>query len=133
MGCHRDAIARPRIQFDDLLLLQLVFGPNDRPRVVGCVFQVIDDHTLDFRAKGRHQVRHQIVGKGPFLGDIAHEHGNRAADCLIDIDDENLVVVPNENRAPAAGWQYRAHLHLNHRFVHSPRERYPHGQEKQAA
>jgi len=68
-------------------------------------------------------VAHQIVGQGPFLGDIAHEHRDRAADRLVDVDDENLVVVSEEYRAAAAGRQHRPDLHLDDRLVH-PRKPY---------
>ena len=64
------------------------------------------------------QMRHQIVGERTFFRDVAHEHRDRAADGLIDINDENFVVVPEENRAAAARRQDCPHLHLDHRFVH---------------
>ena len=70
------------------------------------------------RAERSHQMRHQIMGQRPLFRDIAHEHGDRAADRLIDIDNEDLVVVPEENGAPPARRQNRAHLHLDDRLVH---------------
>ena len=36
------------------------------------------------------------------LGDVTHEHGDSAADSLIDVNDEHLLVVAQENSAPAA-------------------------------
>src|SRR5713101_6552476 len=63
-------------------------------------------------------MRHQIVGKGAFLGDLAHEHRDRAAHGLIDINDEHLVVIAEEHCTPAACRQNRPYLHLDHRFVH---------------
>src|SRR3984893_11439564 len=63
-------------------------------------------------------MRHQIVGKGTFLGDLAHEHRDRAAHGLININDEDLVVIAEEHGTPAACRQNRAHLHFDHRFVH---------------
>jgi hypothetical protein len=74
---------------------------------------------------------HQIMGEGTLFGDLTHEHRDRAADRLIDVNDEHLVIIPDENRAPTARRQYCPHLHLNHRFVHS-RERYVRDNEKQA-
>ena len=50
---HGDAIARASIKFDDFFLLQLVLGANNHPRVVGRVFQVIDDNALDLRSQAR--------------------------------------------------------------------------------
>src|SRR5436190_1888259 len=63
-------------------------------------------------------MRHQIVSERTLLGNLAHEHRNRAAHGLIDINDEDFVVVAEENGTPAACRQNRAHLHFDHRFVH---------------
>ena len=63
-------------------------------------------------------MRHQIVSERALLGNLAHEHRNRAADGLIDINDEDFVVVAEEHGTPAACRQNRAHLHFDHRFVH---------------
>src|SRR5205823_3469403 len=60
----------------------------------------------------------QIVSERALLGNLAHEHRNRAADGLIDINDEDFVVVAEEHGTPAACRQNRAHLHFDHRFVH---------------
>ena len=64
-------------------------------------------------------MRHQIMSKRSLLGDVAHEHGDGAANGLIDVDNEHLLIVPKENCAPAAGRQNCPHLHLDHRFVHA--------------
>ena len=56
--------------------------------------------------------------KRALFGDVAHEHGDGAADGLIDIDDEHFLIVPKENGAPAARRQNCPHLDLDHRFVH---------------
>src|SRR5207248_2901181 len=63
-------------------------------------------------------MRHQIVSERTLLGNLAHEHRNRAAHGLIDINDEDFVVVAEEHGTPAACRQNRAHLHFDHRFVH---------------
>ena len=68
--------------------------------------------------EGGHQMTHQVVRQGALFGNVAHEHRDRAADALIDINDEYLVVVPEENSATAARRQNRSHLHLDDRFVH---------------
>ena len=127
---HRDAIARSPIKLDDLFLLQFVFDANDDSRVVGGIFQIIDDDSLDVCAQGRHQMPHQIVGERALLGNLAHEHRDRAAHRLIDINDEHFVVVAEKHRAPAARRQNCPHLHLDHRFVH--RRTLSAGNEKQA-
>jgi hypothetical protein len=61
----------------------------------------------------------KIVGKGALLGNLAHEHRDRASDGLIDINNKHLVGIAQENCTPAAGRQNRTNLHLNHRLVHT--------------
>jgi len=63
-------------------------------------------------------MRHQIVSERALLGNLAHEHRDRAAHRLIDINDEHLVVIAEKHRTPAACRQNRPHLHFDHRFVH---------------
>src|SRR6476660_5459108 len=97
---HGDAIARSSIQLDDLFLLQLVFDLNDDARVVSGVLQIVNDYALDFRAESREQMCHHIMSERTLFGDVTHEHCDSAADGLIDVDDENLLIVAEENRAP---------------------------------
>src|SRR6266567_3179944 len=61
---------------------------------------------------------HQIMGEWALLRDLTHEHGDRAAHRLIDINDEHLVVISDKHCAPTTCRQYCPHLHLDHRFVH---------------
>ena len=63
-------------------------------------------------------MRHQIVSEGALLGDLAHEHRDRAAHCLVDINYEHLIVISEKDRAPSTCRQNRPHLHFDHRFVH---------------
>ncbi len=60
----------------------------------------------------------EIMGEGTLLGNLAHEHGNRATHCLIDINDEHFIVVTDKHRTPTTCRQNRPHLHLYYRFVH---------------
>jgi len=60
----------------------------------------------------------EIMREGTLLGDLAHEHGNRATDGLIDINDEHFVVITDKHRTPTTCRQDRPHLHLDYRFVH---------------
>src|SRR5262249_1686787 len=103
LGGHRDAIARSSIQLDDLFLVQLVFDMNDEPRIVGGVLLIVYDYALEFRSKRREQMRHQIMSERTLFRDMTHEHCDSAADGLIDVDDENLLIVAKENRASPAG------------------------------
>src|SRR6266480_3639777 len=63
-------------------------------------------------------MRHQIMRQRSLFRHLAHEHRDRAPDRLIDVNDENFVAIPDENRATAAGWEHGANMYLNDRFVH---------------
>src|SRR5436305_1902855 len=83
------AIAGPTVQFDDFLLLQFVLRPNDHPGVISSIFQIVDDHPFYFRTERSHKMRNQIMSERALFADIAHEHGDRAAHGLVDINDEH--------------------------------------------
>src|SRR5438093_10441102 len=70
------------------------------------------------RAHRRHQMRHQIMRQRSLFRHLAHKHRDRTADRLIDVNDENLIAIPDENRATATGWEYGANMYFNDRFVH---------------
>ena len=53
-----------------------------------------------------------------FLRHLAHEHRDCAPDRLIDVNDKNLLAIPNENRATAARGEHGANMHFNDRFIH---------------
>ena len=72
------------------------------------------------RAERSHQVRHQVMRQWPLFRDVPHEHGDRAPDCLVDVNDKNFVVVPKEHGTSPARRQNRANLHLDDRFIHAP-------------
>src|SRR5437879_10538760 len=61
---------------------------------------------------------HQIVRQRSLFRHLAHEHRDRAPDRLIDVNDENFVAIPDENRATAAGWEHGANMYLNDRLIH---------------
>src|SRR5438270_12246078 len=63
-------------------------------------------------------MRHQIMRQRSFFRHLTHEHRDRAANRLIDVNDENFVAIPDENRATATGWEHGANMYLNDRFVH---------------
>src|ERR1700675_549949 len=57
--------------------------------------------------------------QGPFLLRSPHEHGDRGTDTLIDVNDKNLLLVANENRAATACGNHSAHLHFDNRLAHT--------------
>src|SRR5438105_602798 len=63
-------------------------------------------------------MRHQIMRQRSFFRHLTHEHRDRAANRLIDVNDENFVAIPDENRATTTGWEHGANMYLNDRFVH---------------
>ena len=48
---------------------------------------------------------HEIVGQRAFLGRIAQEHADDRPHVVLDLDDEDLLVVADEDGAPAIGGQ----------------------------
>jgi hypothetical protein len=113
-------------------LLQFVFRADDHARVVGRIFQVVDNDALYLGAERGHEMAHQIMGEGTLFRNVAHKHGDCAAHRLVDVDDEDLVVVPEKNSAPAARRQNRPDLHLDDRLIH-PRKPYQGAWERQGA
>ena len=45
------AVAGPRIDFDDLLLLQFALRAQDKSRKIGAVLQVADDYPINLRSE----------------------------------------------------------------------------------
>jgi len=66
------------------------------------------------------------------FGDVTHEHCDGAADGLIDVDDENLLIVAKKTAHPPLVGKNCPDLHLNYRLVHRANS-YLGEQEKQAA
>src|SRR6202011_2644612 len=54
---HRDTIAGPRIDLDDLLLLRFVLCTEDKSRKIGTALEIVDDHPFDLRSKRAQDVR----------------------------------------------------------------------------
>ena len=44
---HRDTIAGPRIDLDDLLLLRFVLRTEDKSRKIGAALEIVDDYPFD--------------------------------------------------------------------------------------
>ncbi len=75
----------------------------------------------------------KIVREWSLFDRPAHEHGDRAPDALVDINDEYFVDVPEENRATAARRQDRSHLHLHDCFIHQKNRNRPISKNKRVA
>jgi hypothetical protein len=54
---HRDTIAGPRIDLDDLLLLRFVLRTEDKSRKLGAALQIVDDHPFDLRSERSQDTR----------------------------------------------------------------------------
>src|SRR5438067_10910200 len=98
--------------------MKIGLDPNDDPPIVVDISQIINTHSFNPSAESSHQIRYKIVSERPLLGELTHEHGDRADHRLIDVDDEHYLVIANKHRAPAACRQHCPHLHHDHRFVH---------------
>jgi len=66
---HRDTIAGPRIDLDDLLLLRFVLRAEDKSCIVGAALEIVDDHPFDVRSKRSQDIRYQIMGERPLVED----------------------------------------------------------------
>ena len=64
---HRNTIAGPRIDFDDLLLLRFVLHTDDKPCIVRAELEIVDDCPFDLRSERSQYVCDQIMGERPFL------------------------------------------------------------------
>src|ERR1700730_1977190 len=54
---HRDTIAGPRIDLDDLLLLRFVLRAADKSRKIGTALEIVDDYPFDLRSERAQDVR----------------------------------------------------------------------------
>ena len=79
---------------------------------------VVDDDALHPGTKGQQQMPDQIVRQRPLLGHPPHEHGDRRADGLINVDHKDLGFIAQENGKAALQRQNRPHLHFDDVFVH---------------
>jgi len=57
-----DTIAGPRIDLDDLLLLQFVLRTEDKPCIVNAALEIVDDHPFDLRSQRSQDIRYQYRG-----------------------------------------------------------------------
>lgn len=87
---HGNAIARPRIQFDDFLLMQFVFRRDNEPRVKRAVFHIIDHRSVDLSAESSQHVGHEVVGQRTLFVRAREEHVDRVAHGGIDINNEGF-------------------------------------------
>src|SRR5258708_682784 len=54
---HRDTIARPRIDLDDLLLLQFALCTEDKSRKIGAALEIVNDYPFDLCSQRSQDVR----------------------------------------------------------------------------
>ena len=96
---HGDAVAWAAVEFNDLAGVQFVFGADDEAGEVGFAFEVVDDDALHFCPHSSEEMTHEIVGEGAFLWGLVHEHRNGGADAFVDVNDEDLLLVPDKDCA----------------------------------
>ena len=127
---HRDTIAGPRVDLDDLLLFQFVLHTEDKPCIVRAELEIVDDCPFEksslrdqtapvLRSERSQDVRYQIVGERPFLLRALHEHRDRRPNALIDEDDESLFLVAKKNGEAIAGRSYGADVHFDNGLTHT--------------
>src|SRR5258708_38821186 len=99
---HRDTIAGPRINLDDLLLFQFVLRTEDKSRKMGAVLQIVDDYPFDLRFEGSQDIREQIMGERSLLLRALLEHRDCQTNALLNVNHETFLLVAEKNRAAAA-------------------------------
>ena len=116
---HRDTIAGPRVDLDDLLLFEFVLHTEDEPCIVRADLEIVDDCPFDLRSERSQDVRYQIVGKRPFLLRALHKHRDRRPNALIDEDGESLFLVAKKNGEAIAGRSYGTDVHFDNGLTHT--------------
>src|SRR6185295_10579782 len=91
-------IAGPGVNLDNLAA-QLIVLLQNQPGEVGRVLQLGNDGPLDGNVKALKHAGDQVVGEGPFLRGVAQEHADDHAHVVLDLNDEDLLLVPDEDRA----------------------------------
>ena len=117
-GGNGKTITGPGVELDDfprhfVLLLQ------NQPRKIGRIFQIRDDDAFHGNPKTLEHPIDEVVGEWTFLGFLTEEHLNDRADLWFDVDDKNLFVVANKQRATAVGGKNPPNLDW-HDFILSP-------------
>ena len=113
-----DAVAGSRVEFDDLFVLEFIFGLQDEARVVNAVFEVVDDDALYVDAQREKHIADEVVSLGALLWGASHEHGDSSANALVDIDYEGFFFVSDEDSAASAGWKDGADFYFGNVAAH---------------
>src|SRR5260221_1303344 len=93
---HRDTIAGPRINLDDLLLFQFVLRTEDKSRKIGAVLEIVDDSPFDLRFEGSQDVREQIMGERSLLLRALLEQRDRQTNALLNVNHESFSSLPRK-------------------------------------
>ena len=118
-GGDGEAVAGTRVQLDDFPR-HLVLLLQNQPRKIGGIFQVGDDHALDADAEALENPVDEVVRERAFLRRLTQEHADDRAHLRLDVDDENLLVIADKQRATAVGGKDSANLHRHHIVLHVP-------------
>ena len=97
-----DGIARAGVQLDNFFA-QLVFHSEENTREEGALVDVVDDNVLQRCAEAGENVGDEIVGEGAFFFDAVERHLDGIAHGVVHVDDEGLLVVPEEDGATIRG------------------------------
>ena len=118
LGCHRHAVARPGVELDNFLLLELILRRQNQPAKIGAVLEIVDDDTLNLCPHRSQDMRQQVVCERTLLVGSAQKHSDRRPDSLIHVDHKDLVLVSKKNRTPCIGRNQSPDLNGNHGFFH---------------
>lgn len=114
---ERKAITRARIDLDQLSP-QFVLLLKNEPRKVCGILQLGNDGALDRDVEPLEDAVHQVVRQRTLFRRIAQKHPNNHSHVVLDLNDEDLLVVADENRAPAVRRQDPANLNGHNVTLH---------------
>ena len=108
-GQH-DAVARPRINLDDLRM-NLVLRLQDDAGEVSVAAQGIDDDPFNFDVKGVEDEANKLVRQRPLIVFTTHGHGNGTANTRLDVNHEAfLLVADKDGQSVLIGGEYPKNL-----------------------
>src|ERR1700730_3900750 len=116
---HGDAVARSRVDLDDLPLMQFVFSTHDHSSEISTALKIVDHDPLNLRSQGPENMSKKIMSKRTLFMRTPHKHRDRLADALVHINHENFLAVADDHCASPAGRNHGPDLYFHNGFAHN--------------
>ena len=107
-----DGIAWAGIDFDDFgghFILHLQENAGEE----GAFLDVVDDDARELGFQTEEHARHEVMGERAFLFNPVEGHGDGITYTVVDVNNEGLVVVPEEYGTAVNGWHYAFYGNLD--------------------